>query len=85
MEPLYPLAAAIEVELEEVKRAAAGACYGLGSGDGPAEVRWWWSATAIRLWSNANVPPEIVAEAKRIAADAALKNQTQGELTTAEK
>lgn len=81
---LYSLVAAIEVEPEEVKWQPLEHAIALGSGSGPEEVRWVVVGDGGQIVEQSrNVSPEIVTEAKRIAADAAAKNQTEGELTAA--
>ena len=79
---LYSLVAAIEVEPEEVKWQPLEHAVALGSGAGPEEVRWVVVGDGGQIVEQSrNVSPEIIAEAKRIAADAAAKKQTYGELT----
>jgi heavy metal sensor kinase len=78
---LYSLVAAIEVEPEEVKWQPLEHAIALGSGAGPEEVRWVVIGDRSQIVEQSrNATPEIVAEAKRIAAEAATNNQTAGEL-----
>lgn len=80
---LYSLVAAIEVEPEEVKWQPLEHAIALGSGSGPEEVRWVVIGDGGQIVEQSrNISPEIVAEAKRIAADAKTSQQTYGELTT---
>lgn len=79
---LYSLVAAIEVEPEEVKWQPLEHAIALGSGAGPEEVRWVVVGEVGQIVEQSrNVSPEIIAEARRIAADASVRNQTEGELT----
>ena len=79
---LYSLVAAIEVEPEEVKWQPLEHAIALGSGAGPEEVRWVVVGDGGQIVEQSrNVSSEIIAEAKRIAADASARNQTEGELT----
>lgn len=80
---LYSLVAAIEVEPEEVKWQPLEHAIALGSGSGPEEVRWVVIGDGGQIVEQSrNISPEIVAEAKRIAANAKTSQQTYGELTT---
>lgn len=80
---LYSLVAAIEVEPEEVKWQPLEHAIALGSGSGPEEVRWAVIGDGGQIVEQSrNISPEIIAEAKRIAADASAGYQSYGELKT---